>query len=397
MRVKAQLWSTDFVRVLAVGFFLSMVFYLLMTTMALYAVERFAAADAEAGLASSMYIVGALVSRLWAGAASDVLGRRRVLLGGLVVFVLAASAYAAAHTLGLLLLVRFVHGIAFGAAHTAASAIAQSLIPAGRRAEGTGYYAGSATLATAVGPFLAIVLIGRWGYPALFAAATVASVLAMAVALMIRAPQEHRPGAGGALGRPRSLVEPAALPIAGVALVLGAAFSGILTFLSPYAQSLDLAPAAATFFLVYAITVLGTRLFAGRLQDLYGDNVVIYPAIVCFAGAMAVLAGATGAATLLLAGGLAGAGFGTFMSAGQAIAVSSAAPVRVGRAVSTYFLLLDLGTGVGPVLLGLVIGVHGYRTMYLVLSGVVLLTALLYHAVHGRHRGRGGRALTSAR
>ncbi|MCL3862480.1 MFS transporter [Actinotalea sp. K2] len=380
---RAPLWSRDYVLALVVGFFLSMVFYLLMTTMALYAVDRFAAGDAQAGLASSMYVVGALVSRVWAGAAADTLGRRRVLLAGLALFVAASFSYPAADSLLLLLVVRFVHGVAFGAAHTAVSAIVQSLVPQSRRAEGTGYYGAAATLATAVGPLLAIVLVDRQGYPALFTATAVASVLAMGAALLLRAPQERRPPgdrlpARQALG---SLVDPAALPIASVALVMGAAFSGILTFVSSYAQSLDLAAAAAAFFLVYAVVVLVTRLFAGRVQDVHGDDVVVYPAIVLLAGGMIALAATTGPVLLLVAGGLAGAGFGTFMSAGQAIAVSATAPVRVGRAVSTYFLLLDLGTGVGPILLGLVISTGGYRVMYAVLAGVVLLAAVLYRRV----------------
>ncbi|WP_307793810.1 MFS transporter [Actinotalea soli] len=386
----ARLWSRSFVLALAVGFFLSMVFYLLMTTMALYAVERFAAADAEAGLASSMYIVGALASRAWAGAAADVLGRRRVLLAGLVLFVLASLSYPAASTLTLLLVVRFVHGAAFGAAHTAVSATVQSLIPPSRRAEGTGYFGMSATLATALGPLLAIVLVDGPGYTALFAASAVASVLAMLAALALRAPQERLVRAAG----PRrsllgGLIEPAALPIASVALVLGAAFSGILTFVTSFAQSIDLGGAAAAFFLVYAVVVLAARLVAGRLQDSRGDDVVMYPAIACFAAAMVVLTVTANAPMLLLAGALAGAGFGTFMSAGQAIAVTASPPVRVGRAVGTYFLLLDLGTGVGPVLLGLLVTAGGYGLMYGVLAVVVVGGGLLYRQVHGGRRVRG--------
>lgn len=49
--------------------------------------------------------------------------------------------------------------MAFAVASTAAMALAQSLIPASRRAEGTGYFTLSLTIATAIGPFVALLLV----------------------------------------------------------------------------------------------------------------------------------------------------------------------------------------------------------------------------------------------
>ena len=49
----ARLWSKDFVLAMVVNFFVGLVFYGLMTTLALYAVERFGAGESAAGLAAS--------------------------------------------------------------------------------------------------------------------------------------------------------------------------------------------------------------------------------------------------------------------------------------------------------------------------------------------------------
>ena len=49
----AKLWTKNFILAIVVNLFISMVFYLLMTTMALYAVDRFQASDTAAGFASS--------------------------------------------------------------------------------------------------------------------------------------------------------------------------------------------------------------------------------------------------------------------------------------------------------------------------------------------------------
>ncbi|TRW45607.1 MFS transporter [Georgenia yuyongxinii] len=381
-----RLWTRDFVLAAVVNFFISAVFYMLMTTMALYAVDRFGVGDTGAGLAAGMFIIGAVGSRLFAGKLVDVLGHRRVLLVALVVFLLAALGYLPAGSFPALLGVRFVHGLTFGVGSTASHAIGQSLIPPSRRGEGTGFFGVSAVLATAVGPFTAVLLIDGPGYGALFTAASVAAAAAMAIALVLRVPEAlPDPNRREALWtfRREDLLDPAVLPIATFMGVTAAAYSGILTFLNPYALSLGLAAAASTFFLVYAVVVLVGRPLMGRVQDAHGDNVVVYPALASFGAAFALLTVGSSRA-IIGAGVLVGLGWGTVMSSCQAVAVKAVPPSRVGVAVSTYFFMVDVGTGLGPVLLGWLVGATGYRTMYAVSAGLVALAAVLYHLVHGR-------------
>ena len=371
-----RLWTKGFVLVLGVGFCISTVFYLLITTMALYAAEEFNAGDAAAGLASSIFVIGAVSARLFAGAAADRLGRRRVTLVALVVFVVAGAAYFLADSLAVLLVVRVLHGMSFGTAHTAVSAIAQSLIPSSRRAEGTGYFGASSTLATAVGPLIAVLLLRSAG-----------GVLALGGVLLMRVPRSEADPASGTRHRPRrlgALLEPRAIPIALFMLTVGIAYSGVLAFLNSYAEQLDLTSAAAVFFLVYSVVVLALRLPIGRLQDVRGDNVVLYPAIVAFAAGLLVLAVAQSGTAFLLAAALMGAGWGTILSGAQAIAVASAPIQNVGKVIATFFVVLDAGVGLGPIALGLLAGATDYRTMYLLLAALTLVSAVVYYFAHGR-------------
>ena len=382
-----RLWTKGFVLVLGVGFCISTVFYLLITTMALYAAEEFNAGDAAAGLASSIFVIGAVSARLFAGAAADRLGRRRVTLVALVVFVLAGAAYFLADSLAVLLVVRVLHGMSFGTAHTAVSAIAQSLIPSSRRAEGTGYFGASSTLATAVGPLIAVLLLRSAGGPGLFTTAVAGGVLALGGVLLMRVPRSEADPASGTRHRPRrlgALLEPRAIPIALFMLTVGIAYSGVLAFLNSYAEQLDLTSAAAVFFLVYSVVVLALRLPIGRLQDVRGDNVVLYPAIVAFAAGLLVLAVAQSGTAFLLAAALMGAGWGTILSGAQAIAVASAPIQNVGKVIATFFVVLDTGVGLGPIALGLLLGATDYRTMYLLLAALTLVSAVVYYFAHGR-------------
>ena len=157
-----RLVTPTFVVAWVVNFLQYLTFYMLVTTMALYAVKSFAASDAVGGFASSAFVVGATLARLVSGYLVDALGRRRMLLIALVVVAVACALYIPAGSLPVLIAVRMVHGFGYAFASTAVMTIAQSVIPDSRRGEGTGYFALGTTLATAIGPALGLFLWAIW-------------------------------------------------------------------------------------------------------------------------------------------------------------------------------------------------------------------------------------------
>ena len=86
-----------------------------------------------------------------------------------------------------------------------------------------------------------------------------------------------------------------------------------------------------------------------------------------------------------------GLGLGSVTPTVQAATVNLVQPHNIGLAVATFYLLLDLGTGIGPLLLGAVVGAWDYRVMYLVSAALVVVIAVHYTLVHGRHAGRARR------
>lgn len=397
----AQLLITPaFVLAWMVNFSQYLVFYLLVTTMALYAVREFAADDAASGFASSSFVVGATVARLVTGFIVDRLGRRRVMLAALAVTILACALYLPTASLPLLIAVRILHGFAYAFASTAVMAIVQSVIPAARRAEGTGFFALGTTLATAVGPALGLFLVGSFGYGTLFAAALGASTAGLMLALFLRRPAEGTPArtdeeveehdeAVAARKAEFSLAEilhPAVVPIGLFMVLIGLSYAGVITYLNAYAVQRDVATGAGLFFVAYALAMLVMRFVLGRVQDQRGDNIVVWFGIVCFVLALIVLSAAQQDWQVVVAGALTGLGYGTLMPAAQAIAVSAVPADKLGTGISTLLLLADVGIGLGPVLLGAILSATGYGPMYAGLAVVVVVAGIFYHAVHGRHQ-----------
>lgn len=392
--------SPAFVLAWLVNFSQYLVFYLLVTTMALYAVREFAADDAASGFASSSFVVGATVARLVTGFIVDRLGRRRVMLAALAVTILACALYPPTASLPLLIAVRILHGFAYAFASTAVMAIVQSVIPAARRAEGTGFFALGTTLATAVGPALGLFLVGSFSYGTLFAAALGASTAGLVLALFLRRPAEGTPArtdeeaeehdeAVAARKAEFSLAEilhPAVVPIGLFMVLIGLSYAGVITYLNAYAVERDVATGAGLFFVAYALAMLVMRFVLGRVQDQRGDNIVVWFGIVCFVVALIVLSAAQQDWQVVAAGALTGLGYGTLMPAAQAIAVSAVPADKLGTGISTLLLLADVGIGLGPVLLGAVLSATGYGPMYAGLAVVVVVAGIFYHAVHGRHQ-----------
>ncbi|MCQ9388519.1 MFS transporter [Brevibacterium sp. 50QC2O2] len=382
-----RLWTGNFVLAIFVNLFLCMVFYLLVTSMAGYALTRFHTGQALAGLASSAFITGSVLGRIFAGKYIDLVGRKRALLITLVASIGVALVHQAVGGIWLLIALRFLHGAVYGFSHSVLMVAAQSLIPAARRAEGTGYFGVAGSLASAAGPAVAVALVHSVGYDWLFTAAAASSLIAGVFVIFLKVP-ERTPSREEVADKwrlsLRSVIEPGAVAISGVMFIGGIAFASVLAFLDTHTTELGLPGLAGWFFVVYAATTLAARLVLGRVQDRRGDDLVVYPMLVLAMGGLLLLAVGQGPAAVLVAGGFLGVGFGTLMPAIQTIVVNRSTPARMGVAVSTYFLVMDLGTGFGPLLLGSLAQAGGTRSIFAGGIVVTLLALVLYALVTRR-------------
>lgn len=387
MDQKQKLWTKDFFMVSLSNFLLFISFYLLMVTLAVFSIEKFHASQSEAGLASSIFVLGAVLVRPIAGKMINRVGKKKLLLIGLGLFFLFMLLYFPVNSLSLLLLVRFVHGFAFGIATTATGTIVVDTIPTSRRGEGMGYYATSTNLAMAVGPFVGLWISQNYDHMMIFIVTTVMSAIAIVATLFLTVPKIE-------LIKPKSSIkkgfqwsdyfEKSTLPIAILVAVFGFVYSSILSFLSSYAEEIDLVEAASFFFVMFAVFLLLSRPFTGKLFDLKGENKVIYPSIILFAMGLFILSQAQHGIVLLIAGALIGVGFGTFQSSAQTIAINLAPSNRVGLATSTYFVFYDFGIGIGPFFLGFIIPMIGFSGMYAGMAAISLAGVALYYLVHGK-------------
>lgn len=383
---RSKLWTKDFIIVSSANFFLYLVFYLLLVTMAVYAVEEFHVSASQAGLVTGIFIIGTLIGRLFIGRMITSIGNKKMLYFGLIFFILTSFLYFIEAGITFLLITRLLHGLALGMASTATGTIVAEVIPSARKGEGIGFYSMSITLATAIGPFIGIYMSQQTSYQVIFGFCLALAIISFIISLFAKIPVVKKPAKAAKSKKLKlsAFVEPKALPIAFVVLIISLGYSSVLSFINFYAIEIDLVDVASLFFVVYAVAILVSRPFTGRLMDLKGANSVMYPAFILFGAGLLLLSTAETSVILLLAGVLIGLGFGNMQSTTQAIAVKVTPQHRIGLATSTYYISLDAGLGFGPYVLGFIIPLTGYRNLYIMMGVLVLVTTVLYYFMHGK-------------
>lgn len=387
---KEKLWTKDFISVSLVNFVMMLSMYLLIVTMASYATDAYDASTSMAGLASSIFIIGVLFARLYGGKEVTRIGSKRMLIGGILFFVVITALYLIPSNIYVLLVVRFLHGIGIGFASTATGTIVAQVVPASRKGEGISYFSLSVILSTAIGPLIGLPMISQYGYESMFIFSLIVGMFCLPIALMVKEPVVDS-SAADVRSRGFNLakyLEPNALPVSIVMFVIALAYSGTLSFIASFAKEADLTEAGSMYFFVYAMAVLFSRPFTGKLMDAKGANFVAYPAMMAFALGMFTLSQANSGAVFLLAAALIGLGYGNFQSVAQTVAIKMTPPHRMGLATSTFFIMMDIGIGVGPFLLGYMVPDYGYRGLYLAMVPLIIAGVFIYYTLHGKKEKR---------
>lgn len=375
------LLNKGFIGITIINFIVYLVYYLLMVIIAVIAQKELHATLGQAGLASGIYIIGTLIARLFMGKWLELIGRKQVLRYGVVFYLLTTVAYLHLPSIGILFLVRLLNGFGYGTVSTATNAIVTSYIPPSKHGEGINYYGLSTSLAAAIGPFIGMVLLNTTSFYTiiLFSIVLIALTTLACFAFPVKniiLTSEHRKLLK--TWKLDSFIEKKVLFITFIAFLMGLSYSSVLSFLSSYAEVLDLVSVSSFFFVVYAVTVTLTRPLSGRIFDEKGEGYVMYPSYLFLGFGLFLLSVTTTGWMLLLSGALIGLGYGTFMSNGQAVCLKTSDSHRISISLSTYFIGLDLGLGVGPYLLGELHSVLSFQGLYIVSGCIALLCAILY-------------------
>lgn len=383
MDQRQALWTKDFLLICLANLMIFTSFYFLLPTLPIFVTGVLKGDESNVGYIIGVLSLTAVLVRPLSGFMLDVVGRRKVLFTALVAFSLAMGAYYFVSSLTLLFILRFLHGLSWGFTTTGAGTVAADIVPASRRGEGMGYYGLSNTLAMAAGPSLGLVILQKTDFSTLFIAGFVIAIIGLVATQGISFQDETTKGKTQGKLTFNSFFEPKVFSLSGVMFFTAVVYGGIVSFITLYGQKIGIGN-PGVYFLIYALTLLIIRPYAGKTFDKKGPLQIMAVGFLAISVAFVLLFMARGDLLFSASAVAMGIGFGIVQPTTMAIAINRVEPFRRGAANGTIFSAFDLGIGLGSILLGVLSNKVGLSYMYLACAGIILIPLVMFYLKDAR-------------
>ncbi len=321
--------------------------------------------EAGAGLAFGAFGVTALLCRPYAGRLSDRHGRLPLMLGGAVLCGLSSWLLVLTGSLAAVVALRLLQGVAEAMFFVASFAALVDLAPVDRLGEALSYNSLGLYLGLSIGPPIGEVLVGEGGFTAGW---TGAGLLAGLAAVLCLAVGETRPPDQVDDGHGR-LLHLAAVPVGLGFLASLVAAGGFTAFAALHAADIGMETTSLGLLVYGGVVVLGRLLFA-RVPDRLPSLPLAAASLGTIAVGLGLVAAWPDPVGFLTGAALMGLGV-TFSTPALFSAIfATARPSERGAASGTASAFIDLGMGLGPILLGVVARSAGIPWAYAVGAAV---------------------------
>jgi predicted MFS family arabinose efflux permease len=378
-----KIFTRDFTLCFFAQFAFSAVLFSLVPTIPIY-LSRRGTAEAEIGILVGALSVFSLLLRPLIGRALLRTPERRFMLAGTVLVGLASAAYLIAPPFWPLLLVRVLHGTGVAFFFTASFTLAARITPETSRGKSLSYFQLSINLAFALSPSFGILLVNRFDFPALFAFCAGLSVVSFYVASRLGKEWETHPSES-LTKKPPAILSRAVLVPSSMAALNNVIWGALTTFFPLYAIRHGVEN-PGFFFAIFAVMLVLGRGLGGGILDAFHRDRIILPCMIAHIVAMTLLPFSQTMPLFALVAVIWGAGSSFLYPTLVSFAVERAGR-SPGPAMGTFTAITELGTGMGSVIMGVILQVSSYRTMFLclALTGVLNFVFFFFFV-----RGKGG-------
>jgi MFS transporter, DHA1 family, multidrug resistance protein len=325
-----------------------------------------------------------IVVKLPAGTLSDHFGRRTLLLIGACFFAFTPFFYAGVSSIGLLLLLRIVHGNATALFGPAASAAISDITEPSHRGIRLGLYSSMQGVGQALGPFLGGALISWVGFQAPFFLSGLVGCLGLACVLL-----SVREGTTQPIGSSRAKILQGLHEVFGnrailitsltvaVFMVAVGSYNAFVPLFATDVLGIDAWHVGAVFGVQTATTLLARPLM-GRFSDRVGRKPLILAALIWSAALIGVLPQLRSFGLLLAFGCAWGLGLSIVSSVAGAFITDLSKNGHYGAAHGAFGAIYDVGEASGPILAGIVIAHLGYNVMFAAISALLVLSSYVF-------------------
>lgn len=328
------------------------------------------------GLIISLFTITAMISRPFSGKLADKLGRVPVMVIGSVVCLICSLCYPILSSVSAFFLLRLIHGFSTGFTPTGQTAFLSDIIPVERRGEAMGILGTAGSLGMASGPAIGGVIANHFGLDAMFYCSSFFALLSIAILYNIKETQKRNHPVNLALLKvsKKDLFEPRVWVPCVIMLLCAYAYGCVFTVIPDFGEFMGIKNKGLLFTYLTVATLI-VRLLGGKASDRWGRRSVLMVSTFVITSAMIIVA--TAESRLILIAGMViyGLGHGATSPTLLAWATDLSDEQHKGRGISTLYIFMELGIGVGAVVSGYVYGNNPEH--FVITFGICALLAFL--------------------
>lgn len=378
---------TPFLTILLAGFLARFSYQMARSPVLPRFAQDLGAAPELIGLIVAASTISGVLIKLPAGALSDILGRKRMLLLGGLFFAIPPFFYPLIHSPGPLLALRFLHGLATAIFSPVAAAMVADLATS-RRAEQLGWFASASDLGATLGPLLGgLVLYYTANYSSTYLVVGVLGILPLGLLLRLPEPPREPTPATSFRERTRHFGEGVkeVLSSRGVIIassleaILYVGYGAFLGFFPTYGRGIGLNDAQIAVVMgVQLATTMLAKPISGRLSDNWGRKPMIVAGLCLCAGTLPLIPALISVWILMGVSALFGLGVAIVTPSTTALVADLVKAGRMGSAMGVFGTIWDTGEAAGPILAGFLIASLSYGFAFSIIAGLMLGMALLF-------------------
>ena len=305
------------------------------------------------GLIVALFTLTAAISRPFSGKLTDLVGRVPVMAFGSIVCFICGFLYPVLTSVSGFLLLRLLHGFSTGFKPTATAAYVADLIPQNRWGEAIGLHGVFFSTGMAVGPGLGSTIRLYFSMDVLFYVSSLFALLSIVILLNMKEtlPVKQKFSFSMLKISVSDLYDIKAIPAAIVTLCSHFSFGVLVTVIPDWSIYLGIKN-KGLFFVVYTLSSLLIRFFAGKVSDRYGRKKVVFAGLLVLISSTFVIAFFQSVNGLVAGSILYGISSGILAPALNAWTIDHTHPENRGKAVSTMYIALEVGIGLGALYAG---------------------------------------------
>ena len=378
---------TPFLTLLLAGFLARFSYQMARSPVLPRFAQDLGAAPELIGLIVAASTISGVLIKLPAGALSDILGRKRMLLLGGLFFAAPPFLYPLVHSAGPLLALRFVHGLATAIFSPVAAAMVADLATR-RRGEQLGWFASASDLGATLGPLLGgLLLFYTASYTPTYLAVGALGLLPLLLLLGLPEPPRESALKSSSWERMRRFGEGVKEVLSSRGVIIASSleaalyvgYGAFLGFFPTYARGIGLNDAQIALVMgAQLATTMLAKPISGRLSDQMGRKPMIVAGLCLCAAPLPLTPALTSLWLLFPVSACFGLGVAIVTPSTTALVADLVRSRHMGSAMGVFGTIWDSGEAAGPILAGFFIASLSYAFAFSLIGALMLGMALLF-------------------